>query len=121
MAHRDVSAAAALAGGWRACHAGPVTVYTVGTWVVKPGREREFVDAWDGLARWTVESGFGSTGTLLRDRTDGSRFVSFGPWPSADDVEPGRPAARFPDHHDRLRETLESFEPGTFDVVLRVS
>jgi heme-degrading monooxygenase HmoA len=98
-----------------------VTVYTVGTWVVKPDREHEFVDAWDALARWTVESGWGSHGTLLRDREQSNRFVSFAPWPSADDVERWRGSAGFREQLERVRDTLESFEPGTFDVVLRVS
>ena len=98
-----------------------MTVYTLETWVVKPGRGREFVDAWDAFARWTVESGFESTGTLLRVRDDPDRYVSFGPWPSADDAERWRASPGFSEHLERLRETLESFEPRMFDVVLRVS
>lgn len=98
-----------------------MTVYTVGVWRVKPGRETDFVNAWDDLARWTVESGFESTGTLLRDRAEPGRFVSFGPWPSAEDVEEWRGSAGFVERLAALQGTLESFEPGTYDVVLRVS
>ena len=61
-----------------------MTVYTLATWYVKPGREEEFVSAWDELADWMVETGYEWSGTLLRDRQERSRFVSFGPWPSAD-------------------------------------
>jgi heme-degrading monooxygenase HmoA len=98
-----------------------VTVYTLGVWRVKPGREADFVNAWDEFARWTVESGYESTGTLLRDRSEPGRFVSFGPWPSAEAAEEWRDSSGFAERVGALRDTLDSFEPGTYDVVLRVS
>jgi heme-degrading monooxygenase HmoA len=98
-----------------------VTVYTMGVWQVKPGREDDFVNAWDELARWTVESGFDSTGTLLRDRSRPGRFVSFGPWPSVEAADEWRGSPGFAERLEALRDTLEGFEPGTYDVVLRVS
>jgi heme-degrading monooxygenase HmoA len=98
-----------------------VTVYTLGVWRVKPGRESDFVNAWDEFARWTVESGFESTGTLLRDRSEPGRFVSFGPWPSAEAAEQWRASTGFVERIGALRDALESFEPSTYDVVLRVS
>jgi heme-degrading monooxygenase HmoA len=93
----------------------------MGVWRVKPGRDEDFVNAWDELARWTVESGFDSTGTLLRDRSQPGRFVSFGPWPSVEAVEEWRASPGFAERLGALRNTLEGFEPGTYDVVLRVS
>lgn len=96
-------------------------MYTLGVWRAKPGREADFVNAWDELARWTVESGYESTGTLLRDRSEPGRFVSFGPWPSVDAAEEWRASDGFAERLAKLRESLESFEPGTYDVVLRVS
>jgi heme-degrading monooxygenase HmoA len=98
-----------------------VTVYTLGVWNVKPGREDDFVAAWHALGQWTVENGFESHGTLLRDHEDASRFVSFGPWPSVDDAERWRAHPEFRRQLSRIQETVESFEPGTFDVVLSVS
>jgi heme-degrading monooxygenase HmoA len=98
-----------------------MTVYTLGVWQVKPGREDEFVAAWHALGQWTVENDFESHGTLLRDREDASRFVSFGPWPSVDDAARWRAHPEFRRHLSAIQDTLESFEPGTFDVVLSVS
>ena len=98
-----------------------MTVYTLGRWVVKPGREEDFVGAWHALGQWTVENGFESHGTLLRDHADRSRFISFGPWRSVEDVERWRSHPEFQRHLAEIRDTLESFEPGTFDVVLSVS
>jgi heme-degrading monooxygenase HmoA len=98
-----------------------VSAYTVGVWTVKPGREDAFVNAWHALAQWTIENGFGGHGTLLRDREDHSRYVSFGPWPSAEAVQRWRADPGFRDHLDEIMPSVERFEPGTYDVVLSVS
>jgi heme-degrading monooxygenase HmoA len=99
-----------------------MTVYTLGVWRVRPGREEEFVAGWDELARWTVESGFEWSGTLLRDREQPALFVSVGPWPSAEVAERWRSSAGFTDRVARLRELVENVdEASVLDVVLRVS
>ena len=97
-----------------------MTVYTLGVWHVKRGREEEFVRAWDELARWTVESGHESHGTLVRDREVPYRFVSFGPWPSAEAARRWRESAGFRERFARLEELIDRFEPETLDVVMRV-
>ncbi len=96
-------------------------VYTVGVWRVKKGREREFERAWEELAQWTVQEGFATDGTLIRDRADRRRYVSFGPWPSPEHAERWRSSAGFQERLARVTRTVDSFEPGTFDTVLSVS
>lgn len=98
-----------------------MTVYTLGVWRVKPGREDDFVAAWDALGQWTLDHGFDTHGTLVRDRADPQRFVSFGPWRSAEDAERWRSEPGVAERLTRLEAMLESFEPGTYDVVMRVS
>jgi heme-degrading monooxygenase HmoA len=98
-----------------------VSVYTVGVWTVKKGREDEFLRAWEALGRWTVEEGYATHGTLVRDRSDARRFISFGPWPTAEHVERWRASAGFKQHVDVILQTVESFEPGVYDAVLSVS
>jgi heme-degrading monooxygenase HmoA len=98
-----------------------VTVYTLGVWTVKRGRVDEFVAAWHALGQWTLEQGFDSHGTLLRDHTDPTRFVSFGPWASAEAAERWRNDPGYRVRLDRIMKTVSSFEPGTYDVVLSVS
>jgi heme-degrading monooxygenase HmoA len=97
-----------------------VTVYTLGVWFVKKGREEEFVRAWDDLAQWTVESGYESHGTLVRDRDAPYRFISFGPWPSAEAAGRWRESDGYRERLDRLDELVDRFEPQTLDVVMRV-
>jgi heme-degrading monooxygenase HmoA len=98
-----------------------MAAYTVGVWTVKRGREEDFVNAWHALAQWTIEQGFDSHGTLLRDHDDPSRFVSLGPWPSADAAQRWRDDPGFGDHLDEIMKLVERFEPATYDIVLSVS
>ncbi len=46
-------------------------IYTSGDWLVKPGREEEFIEAWHDLAEWTAaEIAPGAPAMLLRDRDE---------------------------------------------------
>ena len=97
-----------------------MSVYTLGVWLVKDGRERDFIGAWEALGQWTLEQGFPTHGTLLRDHASPQRFVSFGPWPSVEHAERWRADPGFAERLERIIETVERFEPGTYDAVLSV-
>jgi quinol monooxygenase YgiN len=91
-------------------------VWTHGTWTVKPGREDDFVRAWRALARRaTTELGVASRPTLLRDRETPNLFVSFGPWPSIEDVDRFRSSPAFRESVAAMEDLLESFETRTLD------
>lgn len=61
--------------------------YTHAEWVVLPGRETEFVAAWQELAdAFAALERPPLWGTLLQSETDSRFFCSFGPWRSAEDV-----------------------------------
>jgi heme-degrading monooxygenase HmoA len=92
-----------------------MTLYTVGLWTVRPGGEDEFVARWSELADWTSEH-FPGRGTLLRDRDQPNRFLSFGPWESVEQIERWRAAPEWQQAVADIRGLLESFEPGTYDV-----
>jgi heme-degrading monooxygenase HmoA len=96
-------------------------VYTHGTWNVKPGQEDEFVRRWHDLGDWTIANYPGARGTLLRDVEHRNRFVSFGPWPTAEHAQRWRSSSGFRDRVDRILETLESFEPATLQLVAEIS
>jgi heme-degrading monooxygenase HmoA len=98
-----------------------VSVYTLGIWHVKKGRQDEFVRAWEALAQWTLEAGFATHGTLLRDRDDPLRYVSFGPWPSVEIVARWRAHPEFQAHLKRIMKSVARFEPATYDAVLSVT
>lgn len=80
-----------------------------------PGREDEFVTAWTELAEWTAANVSGASwATLLQEEGADSRFVSFGPWASADAIEKWRASEGFQERVGRIRDMLVGFEPGVF-------
>jgi len=95
-------------------------VWTHGRWIVKPGREDEFVAAWREFAEWSAESFPGGRGMLFRDREEEGRFVSFGPWPSMETAQEWRASAGFQERVGRIRELLDGFEPYLLDPVVVV-
>jgi quinol monooxygenase YgiN len=98
------------------------TLFTAGSWRVKPGREDDFVAAWREFAAWTAAEMAGATwATLIRDQDEPSHFVSFGPWESAGEIEAWRASKGFRERVGKIRELLESFEPMTGEAVADVS
>jgi heme-degrading monooxygenase HmoA len=98
-----------------------VGIYTVGVWTVEPGREDEFVALWRELGEWTLRAFPDATGTLLRNRDVPNKFVSFGPWDSLETIDRWRSSPEWQDVVGKMRDVLESFEPGTYDLAVHAS
>jgi hypothetical protein len=79
-------------------------LWTHATFTVKPGREREFADAWIALARRARDE-FDANPTLLRDRERPNVFLGFGSWPDVDTMQRFRSATA--DRGAALDELLE--------------
>jgi heme-degrading monooxygenase HmoA len=93
-------------------------LFTSGDWLVKEGKEGDFVKAWRELAEWTAGNVSGAGwATLLRDRDDPRRFLSFGPWQSLESIEAWRSSEGFQERVGLMRELLEDLHPRTLDVV----
>jgi heme-degrading monooxygenase HmoA len=90
-------------------------LYTCGSWTVIPGREDDFVAAWADLAGWTKANVEGAGwAELVQDTEQPNRFLTFGPWESAAAIEAWRASDGFRERVGRIRELLESFQPGTY-------
>ena len=96
-------------------------IYTVGIWTAKAGREEEFVAAWRAMGEATIEEFPAAHGRLLRDIDNPHRFISFGPWESLETVDAWRASAPFQQGVAHIRELLDAFEPGTYEVIAEVS
>lgn len=93
-------------------------LYTLGIWTTMEGQESEFIEAWQAFADWTFGSQPGAgSGTLLQNKDTPQRFISFGPWESADSVESWRKQPQFKEFVARARELCEDFEPQNMIVV----
>jgi heme-degrading monooxygenase HmoA len=97
-----------------------MSIYTLGIWTVKPGREDEFVEAWRDFAERTRDEFRASGATLLRDREVPNRFISSGPWDSMEAVESWRASSLFAEGVGRIRELLDGFETHTMDLAAEV-
>lgn len=94
------------------------TVFTMGTWLVKPGSEQEFVDRWTEFARWSKATFEGAMSVqLLRDEGNNARFISVGPWRSVEDVQMWRSSEGFQQRVAALKPLLEHFEAGLFRCI----
>jgi heme-degrading monooxygenase HmoA len=93
--------------------------FTHGRWLVREGREAEFVQEWERLASWATGAVPGGPwAVLLRDRENRSQFVSFGPWESLDAVADFRGRPEFQEALGRMRPLLSSVETYTLDRVV---
>ncbi|MER3408740.1 MAG: hypothetical protein C4306_01230 [Thermoleophilia bacterium] len=93
------------------------TLYTHTTWVVRPGREEDFVERWSEWIDWSHRQGLQTPAMLLRDVDNERTFVSFGPWASIDAVRSWRALEGYQERVARLQEVVESFQPRTLLVV----
>lgn len=95
-------------------------LYTCGAWVVKPGKEQAFIQAWQDFADWTSQSQAGAgVGTLLQSADDPASFLSFGPWESAEAIAEWRSQPKFQEFIARARELCVEFHPQTMRLVGR--
>jgi heme-degrading monooxygenase HmoA len=96
-------------------------LYSSGIWIAKPGREAEFVAAWDEFASWSLSAIDGASwAVLLKDRSQSNRFVSFGPWDSLEQMEAWRSHPVFAERVARIRPLIEGMEPSTLEAVVEV-
>jgi heme-degrading monooxygenase HmoA len=97
-----------------------VSVYTLGIWLVKPGRENDFVQAWQDMARQTQEDFPGRKAVLMHDRDVPNRFISTGPWESVEQIEQWRGSENFQRNLQAIKELVEHFEPHTLDEAVTI-
>ncbi len=95
--------------------------YTHSTWVVKPGREDEFLRLWQELANWTVTENFAQRAILLRDHDSPNTFVSLGPWHRIEEIERWHESSGFAERIAALRDVVERWEPQTLELVFEAS
>jgi heme-degrading monooxygenase HmoA len=98
-----------------------MTTVSVTVWLVKPGREEEFVRAWRELAEFTERQmvGHKQPTTLLRDRDQPNRFITMAPWDSAATLRAWRSGPGFGERVHKMREYLEELSPMTLDDITR--
>lgn len=94
-----------------------MTIYTSGIWIVKPGKETEFIQAWQAFAEWTTKNQAEARGAqLLQDIEKPGRFISFGPWKDIGSIGAWRATPEFAEFFARAKLLCDDIQPGTFNV-----
>ena len=96
--------------------AGPM--YTPAQWLVRSGKEQEFVQAWRGLADLfaTLERK-PYWGTLIRSLTNERLYYSFGPWGDDAAVAAMRSHPRIQEAFGDLMSLCDEASPGAYALV----
>lgn len=97
-----------------------MSVYSMGLWLVHPGRENDFVQAWRDLVRRAQENYPHTTFVLMHDREVPDRFISTGAWESLEQIEQWLASADFSAGMEAVRPSIEHFEPHTLDEAAAV-
>lgn len=90
---------------------------TTGIWVVSEGKQTAFVEAWSEFAVWASAMDGAATLRLGRDSADANRFVSFGPWASADHVHAWKASGEFRARMAQVMQHVDVFHPSELDLV----
>jgi len=98
------------------------SVYTLGVWRVKPGKEQEFIGEWKALGKLFAQLPHppGGTGTLVQSMTDPLLFYSFGEWSSMEAIQEMRRDAGAQEGIRKVAELCTEATPGSFRVVAEV-
>lgn len=95
----------------------PGQLYTLGTWLIKPGMDNEFIREWTSFAEWSGKNFPGAgKALLLRDDRNPLRFISFGPWDNEEAVQNWRSTDAFKDFASRIKNLCDDFQPSTLRV-----
>lgn len=90
----------------------PAGNYSIAIWMIKPGREEEFVSTWQDFAAWTADIRSGALeGTLVQDADEPRRFFCFWPFASEEGIRRWRNEPKFREFMMRMRAYCESCQP----------
>lgn len=92
--------------------------FTLGEWLVKEGREPEFISYWQTFAEQTAQD-FKTPGGayLLQDSSDPRHFISFGEWEKDDTIRQWRQSPEFSSFITNVKPLCETIEPYSMKVV----
>ena len=97
-------------------------IYTLGRWVVLPGREDEFIAAWKDLGTVFLSLEHpppAGSGTLVRSLDDPTLFYSFGPWDDPAHVAEMRANPEAQARIGAIVALCSEATPGGFEVIAR--
>ena len=97
-------------------------ICTTGVWVVREGREEEFVRRWEESASNLSREFPDVTFRLLRDHDNARRFVSLGEgWRNLEQVEAARSLPGYQDSMASIWRLLDDGDISTLELAVEIS
>jgi hypothetical protein len=98
------------------------TIYTMGMWSVKPGRERSFVKLWTDFARWNSKNqSWAKWGLLLKDTEKTGTFFTIGPWKDKKMIRQWRNTPEFKEFIAKARTLCRNkVQPNILQEIIKV-
>src|SRR5262249_13080580 len=93
------------------------TVYTSGTWKPNPGREEEFVEAWEQFAAWASQMPGAGRLSLTRDLYEQGLYGSFEDWASEAAVRGWKSSPEFKEQMARVLQHVDEFNSAELGLV----
>ncbi len=95
--------------------------FSVGIWLVKPGKEYDFIVAFNEFARWVFNQNLGAGEVyLLQDLQEPRRFITCGPWDSIQKIEEWRQLPEFEKFFIKAKEMCDEVTPLTMKPVIHI-
>jgi heme-degrading monooxygenase HmoA len=95
--------------------------FSLGIWMVKSGRENDFIVAWGGFAQQTFDLSLGSDEVyLLQDIQQPRRLISCGPWENIQSIETWRQLPEFKEFFKRAKEICDEITPLTIKPIIHL-
>jgi heme-degrading monooxygenase HmoA len=95
--------------------------YTSGVWIVKPGEEDAFIQAWTEFVTWGSSMSGSGEFRLVRDLEQPGRYSSFAPWESFDAQQAWKEHPEFRERIMRVRSHCADFQPSIYELVTQVA
>src|SRR5512137_1645906 len=88
--------------------------FSLGIWIIKPGKENEFIELFRNFAEWVFEHDLGAVEVyLLQDIPQPGRFITSGPWESIQKIEDWRKLPEFKEFFAKAKELSLEVTPLT--------
>ncbi|RQW83675.1 MAG: hypothetical protein EHM79_15605 [Geobacter sp.] len=90
--------------------------YTSGSFIVRQGQEKDFIDAIEAVAEWTIEN-YSSVSeiTLFRDQTRIGRFFTLFRWDDEESIDAWRADPEFGVYMTQIREHCEKVDVSSLE------
>jgi quinol monooxygenase YgiN len=93
--------------------------FSLGIWLIKSGKENEFIDLFQKFADWVFSQNLGAIEVyLLQDVQEPRRFITCGPWETIQKMDEWRKLQEFKEFFADAKEISDEITPLTMKPIM---